>query len=93
MLVIPANFPFLLSMLFNHSFDGAGGSVNVILASRKIYTPLLDSPTKIREDGEEIFVRAKGQHQEDTLDSCQPSQADWIRQYLERQEGVGEFEA
>lgn len=69
------------------SYRDEGGSVNVILASRKIYTPLLDSPTKIREDGEEIFVRAKGQHQEDTLDSCQPSQADWIRQYLERQEG------
>lgn len=41
-----------------------------------------------------VSVRIKGRwDDDDTLDSRQPSQADWIRQYMEQQEEVGRMNA
>ncbi|KAL6297594.1 hypothetical protein ACE6H2_005736 [Prunus campanulata] len=63
-----------------------GGSVGIILTSRDDWTPSVDTSTKIDEDAPGISVRTKGQWDDKTLDSFQPSQADWIKQYVEQQE-------
>ncbi|GAV86513.1 DEAD domain-containing protein/Helicase_C domain-containing protein/HA2 domain-containing protein/OB_NTP_bind domain-containing protein [Cephalotus follicularis] len=63
-----------------------GGSVGVLSTAREDWTPSVDQSTKGTGDVKEISVRIKGQWDDDTLDSCQQSQADWIRQYMEQEE-------
>jgi ATP-dependent RNA helicase DHX29 len=48
----------------------------------------VDPSTKIEEEAPVFSVKIKGRWDEDTLDSRQPSQADWIRQYMEQQQEV-----
>lgn len=78
------------------------GSVNVVSTSREDWKPSVHQSRKIVEEEEEeederrVFVRIKERWDDDdggggasgVLDLPQPSQADWIRQYLERQEEV-----
>lgn len=40
------------------------------------------------EEKEQIVLKMKEQRDDETLDSDQASQADWIRQYMEQQEEV-----
>ncbi|KAK4835384.1 hypothetical protein QYF36_009045 [Acer negundo] len=61
-------------------------SVGVLSVAREDWTPSMGPSTEIKEEVQEISVRIKGQRDDDALDSCQPSQADWIRQYMEQQE-------
>ncbi|CAJ1940427.1 unnamed protein product [Sphenostylis stenocarpa] len=61
-----------------------GGSVGVISNQSNNSTPAVDPSTK--EEAPESPVLIKRQWKDDTLDSCLPSQADWIRQYVELQE-------
>ncbi|KAJ9158973.1 hypothetical protein P3X46_024509 [Hevea brasiliensis] len=62
------------------------GSVSVVSTARGDQTPSVN-PTKTEEDVQPVSVRIKGRwDDDDTLDSRQPSQADWIRQYMEQQE-------
>ncbi|KAK9286820.1 hypothetical protein L1049_015225 [Liquidambar formosana] len=63
-----------------------GGSVSVISTAREDWTASVDSSVQIEEETPEMPVRIKGRWDDDTLDSRQPSQADWIRQYVEQQE-------
>ncbi|KAL4654864.1 hypothetical protein ACB092_01G411400 [Castanea dentata] len=63
-----------------------GGSVGVILNSREDWAPSVDLSTKIEEEAPEFSVKIKGRRDDDTLDLRQPSQADWIRQYMEQQQ-------
>ncbi|KAM1735057.1 hypothetical protein ACFX11_020446 [Malus domestica] len=63
-----------------------GGSVGVILTSRDDWTPSVDTHAMIDEDAPRIAVRTKGHRDDKTLDSFQPSQADWIKRYVEQQE-------
>ncbi|KAF7842782.1 DExH-box ATP-dependent RNA helicase DExH7, chloroplastic isoform X1 [Senna tora] len=67
-----------------HSSEG--GSVGVILNERDDWTPSGDSSTTTKQETPEFAVKIKRQWDDDTLDSRQPSQADWIRQYMEQQE-------
>ncbi|XP_065871411.1 DExH-box ATP-dependent RNA helicase DExH7, chloroplastic [Euphorbia lathyris] len=63
-----------------------GGSVSVVSTAREDWTPSVHV-AKTEEDVPAVSVRIKGRWDEDeTLDSHQPSQADWIRQYMEQQE-------
>lgn len=64
------------------------GSVGVILNSREDWTPSVDPSTELKEEVPEISVKIKGRWDDDTLDSRQPSQANWIRQYVEQQQEV-----
>lgn len=64
----------------------SGGSVGIVLTSRDDWTPSVDTSTRINEDTPGIAIRTKGQWDDKTLDSCQPSQADWIKRYVEQQE-------
>jgi len=65
-----------------------GGSVGVISNQPNNSTPAVDSSIRTKEDAPESSVLIKRQWDDDTLDSCLPSQADWIRQYVELQEEV-----
>ncbi|KAG5525808.1 hypothetical protein RHGRI_032182 [Rhododendron griersonianum] len=67
-------------------YTNEGGAVGIISTSRKDWSPSVDSSAKIEEEMPELNVRIKGRSDDNTLDSCQPSQADWIRRYLEHQE-------
>ncbi|KAI4298953.1 hypothetical protein L6164_032458 [Bauhinia variegata] len=67
-----------------HSSEG--GSVGVILNQRDDWTPLEDRSVTTEEGAPEFSVKIKKQWDDDTLDSRQPSQADWIRKYVEQQE-------
>ncbi|KAK7348503.1 hypothetical protein VNO80_23061 [Phaseolus coccineus] len=63
-----------------------GGSVGVISNQPNTSTPAVDSSIRTKEDAPESSVLIKRQWNDDTLDSCLPSQADWIRQYVELQD-------
>jgi len=66
-----------------------GGSVGVISTSRDDWNDSTDSSVRVEEEEPAVFVRVKGkQDEEDTLSSDKSSQADWIRQYMMRQEEV-----
>lgn len=66
----------------------SGGSVGVILNERDDRSPSVEPSITTEEETPDFSVRIKRQWDDDTLDSCQPSQADWIRQYMEQQEEV-----
>ncbi|KAM5573325.1 DExH-box ATP-dependent RNA helicase DExH7, chloroplastic-like [Rosa sericea] len=78
---LPLKFSSGVSMAANE-----GGSVGVVLTSRDDWIPSVDTSAKIDEDTPGIAIRTKGQWNDKTLDSCQPSQADWIKRYVEQQE-------
>ncbi|XP_059648206.1 DExH-box ATP-dependent RNA helicase DExH7, chloroplastic isoform X1 [Cornus florida] len=63
-----------------------GGSIGIVSTAREDWSPSLNSSAKIEEERPEISVRVKGRSDDVALDSCQPSQADWIRQYVQQQE-------
>ncbi|XP_030504480.2 DExH-box ATP-dependent RNA helicase DExH7, chloroplastic isoform X1 [Cannabis sativa] len=69
---------------FQH-IDG-GGSVRVLLAAQDNWAPSVEASSNIFEDEVGISVKTKGHGKDETLDSCQPSQADWIKRYVEQQE-------
>ncbi|XP_019058918.1 PREDICTED: DExH-box ATP-dependent RNA helicase DExH7, chloroplastic isoform X2 [Tarenaya hassleriana] len=67
-------------------FPTEGGSVGVISISREDWVEPADSSARFEQEKPEVLVQAKGKRDQDTLTSCQSSQADWIRQYMERQQ-------
>ena len=72
---------------FNH--DAAGGSIGIISTAREDWTPSAHSSGNIEDDEKPVIsIRIKGQRDDDSLDSRQQSQADWIRQYVAQQEEV-----
>lgn len=66
----------------------AAGSVGVILTAREDWTPSVKPSHEGNDDEPGISIRTKGRQDDETLDSCQPSQADWIKRYVEQQEEV-----
>lgn len=67
---------------------GSGGSISIVSAAKDDWAPSPDTPTKIEEQMAGVSIKLKGHREDDTLDLRQPSQADWIRQYMEQQEEV-----
>ncbi|XP_057494446.1 DExH-box ATP-dependent RNA helicase DExH7, chloroplastic-like [Actinidia eriantha] len=67
-------------------YMNGGGAVGIVSTAREDWSPSMDSSAKIQEETTEITLRIKGHSEADTLDLCQPSQADWIWKYLEEQE-------
>ncbi|KAL3515702.1 hypothetical protein ACH5RR_022604 [Cinchona calisaya] len=64
-----------------------GGSVGVVSIAREDWVPTVDaSPDERNNDLLKFSVKVKGQRDNETLDSFQLSQADWIRKYMEQQE-------
>ncbi|XP_028086620.1 DExH-box ATP-dependent RNA helicase DExH7, chloroplastic-like isoform X1 [Camellia sinensis] len=67
-------------------YTNEGGAVSIISTARDDWSPVVDSSDKIEEETPKNSVRIKGRSDDDTLNSFQRSQADWIRQYVEQQE-------
>ncbi|KAL8528983.1 hypothetical protein ACS0TY_006448 [Phlomoides rotata] len=68
------------------SLHTKGGSVSVISTARGDWVSSKDSLAHIVEEKEQIVLKIKEQRDDETLDSNQASQAQWIRQYMEQQE-------
>lgn len=75
------------------SLNSDRGSVSVVSTAREDWVPYVDSSRRIEGEEEEqrVLVRTKARWDEEdgdgnVLDFRQPSQADWIRQYVEQQE-------
>ncbi|KAL7119617.1 hypothetical protein ACP275_02G073900 [Erythranthe tilingii] len=64
----------------------SGGSVGVVSTAREDWISSRDSPASIVEEKAEVALKIKERKNDETLDSVQHSQADWIRQYMEQQE-------
>jgi hypothetical protein len=71
------------------------GAVSVVSTAREDWVPYVDSSRRVEGEEEEqrVLVRTKARWDEEdgdgnVLDFRQPSQADWIRQYVEQQEEV-----
>lgn len=62
--------------------------MGVISTSREDWNEFADSSVQLKQEEPEVLVQVKGKQDEDTLSSGQSSQADWIRQYMRRQEEV-----
>lgn len=63
--------------------------MGVISTSRDDWNDSTESSVQVEEEEPVVLVRVKGkQDDEDTLNSGKSSQADWIRQYMMRQEEV-----
>ncbi|XP_019173848.1 PREDICTED: DExH-box ATP-dependent RNA helicase DExH7, chloroplastic isoform X2 [Ipomoea nil] len=63
------------------------GSVSIISTAREDWVPSTDSSAAgTREEISEVFITTKEQRVNETLDSVERSQADWIRRYMEQQE-------
>lgn len=67
----------------------------VISTSRKdwnVSAESAESSVQVKEEDPEpevlVRVKSKRDEEEDSLSSCQSSQADWIRQYMKRLEEV-----
>ncbi|XP_034701213.1 DExH-box ATP-dependent RNA helicase DExH7, chloroplastic isoform X2 [Vitis riparia] len=64
-----------------------GGSIGIISTAREDWTPSVYSSGNIEDDEVSgISIRIKGRRDDDSVDSRQQSQADWIRQYVAQQE-------
>ncbi|XP_027113217.2 DExH-box ATP-dependent RNA helicase DExH7, chloroplastic-like isoform X1 [Coffea arabica] len=64
-----------------------GGSVGVVSIAREDWVPTMDSsPDESKDELLNFSVKVKGQRDDETLESSQLSQADWVRKYMEQQE-------
>ncbi|PNT42604.1 hypothetical protein POPTR_004G222900v4 [Populus trichocarpa] len=75
------------------SLNSDRGAVSVVSTAREDWVPYVDSSRRVEGEEEEqrVLVRTKARWDEEdgdgnVLDFRQPSQADWIRQYVEQQE-------
>ncbi|PON48782.1 RNA helicase, ATP-dependent DEAH box [Parasponia andersonii] len=83
---LPSNeLPLKFSSGTSQHLDG-GGYVRVLLTARDGWTPSEEASPNVLEDEPGISIKTKGRGNDETLDSCQPSQADWIKRYVEQQE-------
>ncbi|EXB29033.1 ATP-dependent RNA helicase DHX29 [Morus notabilis] len=83
---LPSNeLPLKFSSGISQQIDG-GGSVRVLLNSRDDWTPSVDASPKINDGELGVSLKTKGRGDDESLDSFQPSQADWIKRYVEQQE-------
>ncbi|GAB2229700.1 hypothetical protein Droror1_Dr00013952 [Drosera rotundifolia] len=64
------------------------GSISVVSTSREDWTTSEETSEITEEKKPVISVRIKGQWDDDSLVSFEPSQADWIRQYMEKEEEI-----
>ncbi|KAJ0078112.1 hypothetical protein Patl1_36788 [Pistacia atlantica] len=87
-LTLPGNeLPLKFSTGTSHHLNG-GASVSVISVVWEDWIPSDGSSANTNEEVQKNSVRTKGRQGYDALDSRQPSQGDWIRQYMEQQEEV-----
>ncbi|KAK2966090.1 hypothetical protein RJ640_025586 [Escallonia rubra] len=66
--------------------SNGGGTVGIVSTAREDWSPPVDLSAGVDVEMPKASFKIKGRWEDDTLDSCQSSQADWIRQYVEQQE-------
>ncbi|XP_020590261.1 DExH-box ATP-dependent RNA helicase DExH7, chloroplastic isoform X2 [Phalaenopsis equestris] len=67
-------------------------SVRIISTARENWVPTKSFIEEVKEGTSRVFVRSKGKLDEEYLDFGKSSQAEWVRQYLEKQEEEEENE-
>ncbi|KAK3028248.1 hypothetical protein RJ639_037582 [Escallonia herrerae] len=68
--------------------SNGGGTVGIVSTAREDWSPPVDSSAGVDVEMPKASFKIKGRWEDDTLDSCQSSQADLIHQYVEQQEEV-----
>lgn len=63
-----------------------GGSVSVLSTAQENWTPQVDKSVRLEEEAHNFSVITRGGHDDDSVVLDEPSQADWIRQYMEKEE-------
>lgn len=71
----------------------SGGSINVLSTAQENWTPTVDATARPEHELGEFSVLTKGRRDDDSLVLHEPSQADWIRQYMEKEEEVMYFQS
>jgi ATP-dependent RNA helicase DHX29 len=86
-------------LCFNHvlivvvSFTEAEGSVKVLSTAKDNWVPQSHEPEEVKRKTEGLETKIVSRREEDvSLDDGRSSQAEWIRQYMERQEEVLMYE-
>lgn len=51
----------------------------------------IDTTARSQDEVLEYSIITRSRHDDDSLDLHEPSQADWIRQYMEKEEEVGYY--
>ncbi|XP_017226495.1 DExH-box ATP-dependent RNA helicase DExH7, chloroplastic isoform X2 [Daucus carota subsp. sativus] len=62
------------------------GSVGILSIAQEDWKPSVESSLVTEDEMSKVSIQVKARQETDTLDSLQPSQADWIRQYVQQQE-------
>ncbi|KAF6171953.1 hypothetical protein GIB67_025839 [Kingdonia uniflora] len=65
---------------------GEGGSISIISTAREDWAPSATASKENEEQEHSVSVKIKERKDDATLDLRQPSQADWIRRYMEQQD-------
>ncbi|KAL5704172.1 RNA helicase [Ranunculus cassubicifolius] len=68
------------------SLNDEGGSISIISTAREDWVPSSDPSAEDEKNMLEVPFQIKERVNDDTMDMRQPSQADWIKQYVEQQE-------
>lgn len=63
------------------------GSVGILSIAQEDWKPTVDSSLDTKDEMPKVSIQVKAR-ETDALDTLQPSQADWIRQYVQQQEEV-----
>lgn len=64
------------------------GSVGILSIAQEDWKPSEDSSLDTKDEMSKVSIQVKARREADALDTLQPSQADWIRQYVQQQEEV-----
>ncbi|XP_058091132.1 DExH-box ATP-dependent RNA helicase DExH7, chloroplastic isoform X2 [Magnolia sinica] len=80
---LPLKFSSGTNMLMQ---EGAERSINIISAAREDWVPSRIPSAEVEDQMPGVSVRIKGHQDDESLDFGKPSQADWIRQYVQQQE-------
>lgn len=64
------------------------GSVGILSVAQEDWKPSVESSVDTKDEMPKVCIQVKARRETDALDTLQPSQADWIRQYVQQQEEV-----
>ncbi|XP_057251460.1 DExH-box ATP-dependent RNA helicase DExH7, chloroplastic isoform X4 [Beta vulgaris subsp. vulgaris] len=63
-----------------------GGSISVVSTAQENWISSIDTTARSQDEVLEYSIITRSRHDDDSLDLHEPSQADWIRQYMEKEE-------
>ncbi|KAL5718407.1 RNA helicase [Ranunculus cassubicifolius] len=78
----------LLKFSSGTSLNDEGGSISIISTAQEDWVPLSDPSAEDEKNMLEVPFQIKERVNDDTMEMRQPSETDWIKQYVEQQEEV-----